>query len=218
MALRLRYEIDTPARIREHLHLVDGAGYFFFPGASASQGTPVVLEIGFSATDQSALLRGHVWARPSPAGTWLELSRAAQCLDKLESSPRADLRIASDQLVLAKASGAGALLCRLREVSMGGARLAASAADLAAAGAHIKIALPEAGPAGGQMEAFGRLVWTSEGEAGVEWIRGDLASRAAVRRLLEIAGQDWETARAEAHSSSCRCMQKRAAPPVLLLG
>jgi PilZ domain-containing protein len=217
MALRLRYEIDTPARLREHLHLVDGAGYFFFPGVGAAQKTRVVLEISFTATDQSALLRGHVWARPAVGGVWLELRHAAQCLDRLEASPRNELRIASDQLVLAQCAGSPAMLCRLCDVSPGGARLAADTADLGAVGTRVRVALPEAGPTGAQLEAFGRLVWAGEGQVGVEWIRGDLASRAAVRRMLEMGEQDWECARSAAHSQGCRCM-RRQTPRVLLLG
>ena len=217
MALRLRYETDTPQRLREHLHLVEGAGYFFFPGADGAEETPVVLEIAFTAADQNALLRGKVWARPAAGGVWLELAGAARCLEKLESAPRADLRIASDDLVLVEGFGQPALLCRLRDVSAGGARLGAPAQDLGPVGARVRIALPEAGPSGAQLEASGRLVWAGEAEAGVEWSRGDLASRAAVRRLIDLAGQDWETARVAAHSANCRCM-RRTLPRVMLLG
>lgn len=219
MGLRLRYEIDTPRRLREHLHLVDGAGYFFFPGAAAAEGTAAVLEIAFTARDQNALLRGQVWASPATGGVWLELPRAAKCLDKLESAPRADLRLASDDLVLAEAQGQPALLCRLRDVSAGGARILAAAGDLGAVGNRVRVALPEAGRSGAQLEAFGRVAWTGEGvgEVGLEWNRGDLASRAAVRRLIELAGQDWETARLLAHPQSCRCMHQLL-PRVVLLG
>lgn len=218
MALRLRYEIDTPRRLREHLHLVSGAGYFFFPGAAAPQGTPAVLELTFTGSGQSALLRGFVWTRPSAGGIWLELSGAERFLEQVESAPRADARAASEQLVLAQGAGQSALLCRLRDVSAGGARLTAAAGDLGADGTRVRVTLPEAGPLGGQLEAFGRLVWTGKGEAGVEWIRGDLASRAAVRRLLELAEEEWEGARSAAHPGNCRCMKQSAVPSVLLLG
>ena len=218
MGLRLRYEIDTPRKLREHLHLVDGAGYFFFPDVTAARETPVVLEISFTATDLSALLRGKVWARPAQNGVWLELEHAAQCLAKAESAPRRGVRIASNQLVLAEGAGHPALLCRLRDVSADGARLAASPEFLGQTDARVSITLPEAGPAGAQLQAFGRLAWAGEGEVGVEWNRGDLASRAAVRRLMESAQEEWESARTASHQRNCRCMGRVGAPEVLLLG
>jgi hypothetical protein len=220
MALRLRYEIDTPRRLRDHVHFVDGAGYFFYPGAVAAKGTLAVVEVTFTASDHTALLRGWIWARPSSGGIWLELNGAKDCLDRLEQSPpRSEVRVASDQLVLLEGAGLPAILCRLREVSGGGVRLAAMPADAGAPGQRVKVTLPEAGPAGGQLEAFGRVSWTGDGEVGVEWIRGDLASRAAVRRMVQIAEEEWEGARTAAHSRTCRCMKERTAlPEVMLLG
>ena len=214
MALRLRYEIDTPVRLQEHLHLVDGAGYFFFPEASAPEGSAALLHVTFTGGAESALLRAQVWARPSNRGVWLEIPGAARFL----ASPSRPVRVATGQLILAEGAGQPALLCRLRDVSESGARLGAAKSDLGELGSRVRITLPEAGPLGGQLEAFGRLAWAGEGEAGVEWMRGDLASRAAVRRLLELVEEEWEGARAASHSRGCRCMKTSAIPEVLLLG
>lgn len=214
MALRLRYEMDTPDRLREHLHLVDGAGYFFFPEASAAEGTTALLQVTFTGGAEGALLRGQVWARPANGGVWLEIPGAARWM----ASPSRPARVATEQLILAEGAGQPALLCRLRDVSESGARLSAAGSDLGEVGARVRITLPEAGPLGGQLEAFGRLAWAGEGEAGVEWMRGDLASRAAVRRLLELAEEDWEGVRTASHSRGCRCMKTSALPEVLLLG
>ena len=218
-ALKLRYEIDTPQRLREHLHLVGGAGYFFFPAAAADPGAPVALELSFGAREQTASLRGSVWARPAAGGVWLELPRAASCLEHLsQDAPRASPRTGTDQLVLAEPRGLPALLCRLIDVGEGGARLTAAAGDVGETGHELRIALPEAGPGGVQLEAFGRVAWAGAGEVGVIWDRGDLASRAAVLRLLQLAEEEWEHARTAAHAPSCRCMRKPGAPSVLLLG
>jgi PilZ domain len=207
MALRLRYQIDSPRRLREHVHLVDGAGYFFFPGAVAPKGTLAALEIDFGCTTQVALLRGWVWARSSSGGLWLELSGAQRCLEKLnEELSRCETRLASDQLVLAEPESLPALLCRLRDVSEGGARLAAMPADAGAVGHRIRVALPEAGPGGVQLEAYGRVVWAGEGQAGVAWDGKDLATHMAVRRLLRGAQHEWEDARTAVHPSTCRCL------------
>ena len=216
MGLRLRYEIDTPRRLREHVHLVDGAGYFFFAGAAASQGTPVLLEVVFTGTDEATHLRGWVWANPSSGGIWLELPQARRVLEKLEAGPRGDRRVPTEQLVLVEGAGMSGLLCRLRDVGEGGARLCADLKDLGEG--RVRVALPEAGPSGGQLEAFGRVAWSRHGEVGIEWNRGDLASRAAVRRLQQVADEEWEGARTAAHAAGCRCNKDHKLPPVLLLG
>jgi hypothetical protein len=218
MELRLRYQIDSPGRLREHVHLVDGAGYFFFPEAIAPKGTLASLEIDFSSTAQVALMRGWVWARASGGGLWLELAGAQRCLDKLEGGPeRAEPRLASDQLVLAEPEGLPALLCRLRDISAGGACLAAMPSDAGTPGQRMRVKLPEAGPSGEQLEARGRVQWGGGAEVGVEWDGNDLASRAAVHRLLRTARREWEYAKTALHPSTCRCLG-RCAPTVVLLG
>ena len=219
MALRLRYQIESPRRLREHVHLVDGAGgtgYFFFAGAVAPKGALASLEIDFSSSSQVALLRGWVWARSHGGGLWLELAGAERCLEKLESSlERSRARLASDQLVLAAADGLAALLCRLRDVSDAGARVAALPTDAGVPGQQVRIALPEAGPDGSQLEARGRVVWTEQGEVGLQWTRTDAASRTAIRSLVRNAERDWESAQVGVHPKSCRCA---GGPEVVLLG
>ena len=220
MALRLRYQIESPRCLREHVHLVDGsggAGYFFFPGAVAPKGTLASLEVDFIGSAQVALLRGWVWAR-SHFGAWLELTDAQKCLQKLEQSPsRRGARLASDQLVLAEPEGMAALLCRLRDVSEQGARLAAMPADAGVRGQHVRIALPEAGPSGEQLEAYGRVVWAEEGEVGLAWDGTDAISRAAVRCLVHHAEREWQDAQVGVHPRACRCSEA-VTPEVVLLG
>jgi hypothetical protein len=219
MALRLRYEIDTPSRLFEHIHFVDGSGYFYFPDAVSPQGVPVCLWVDFMATGQAALWRGWVWARPE-GGLWLELPGVSRSLAQMEkSTPRLHPRIASEQLVLAEARYRPAMLCRLRDVSLGGARLAAMPADAGTVGAPIRIALPEASAAGTQLEALGRVVWVSAAEVGVRWNVTDASSREAVARLVEIADEEWISARFAAHPRTCRCAGKEpVAPDLLRLG
>jgi PilZ domain-containing protein len=217
MALRLRYQIDSPRHLRAHVHLVDGAGYFFFPKAVAPKGSLATLEVDFFSSTQAALLRGWVWARSAGGGLWLELAGAQRCLDKLENAPaRSDFRLASDQLVLAEPEGMPALLCRLRDISEGGGRLAAMPADAGRANQHIRVALPEAGRGGQQLEAIGRIVWTDQGEVGLQWSAGDVATRAAVQRLVQQAKREWENAEVGVHPRTCRCGGGSALRVVLL--
>lgn len=215
-ALKLRYDTARPELLREHLHLVDGAGYFFFPTVTAPCGTKVVLQVVFSAIEERLLLRGTVWSRPLPGGVWIELPHARECLQRLAAATRETVRLATDRLVLIEPRDLPGLLCRLADVSEGGARLSACANDLGFEGLELHVALPEAGPAGGRLEAYGRVAWARDGDVGVAWDRRDLASRAAVLRLLQTAEDDWETAQNSAHPPGCRCTN--AQRHVLLLG
>lgn len=219
MALRLRYQIDSPRRLREHVHLVDGAGYFFFPGAVAPKGTLASLEIDFTVNAQVAVMRGWVWARSSGGGLWLELAGAQRCLDKLDvEAVRCEMRLASDQLVLAEPKGLPGLLCRLRDVSPSGARLAAMPADAGAPGQRMRVRLPEAGASGLQLLASGSVVWTGQGEVGIRWDRDDDATGDAVRRMLQTARNEWEDAKTALHPATCRCLGHPCPGAVVLLG
>lgn len=215
--LKLRYDAGRREFLRAHVHLVDGAGYFFFPALSAPCGTKAVLQVGFGSSDERVLLRGTVWSKAAPGGVWLELPRAAGCLQRLSTGvARKTPRAASEQLVLVEPIGRAGLLCRLADVSEGGARLAACGNDFGCEGQELRIALPEAGPQGGQLEAYGRVAWARDGDVGVVWDRRDLASRAAVRRLLQIAEDEWDTAQTAVHPASCRCT--KTPRRVVLLG
>jgi hypothetical protein len=220
MALRLRYRIESPRAMREHLHFVDGTGYFFFPAALAPKGTLASLQVDFWLTNQVMLLRGWVWARSTGAGIWLELAGAERALRRIENAPkRSEVRVGSEQLVLVEADGLAALLCRLRDVSEGGARLAALPADAGEPGQRVRVALPEAGASGAQLEAYGRVAWAQQGEVGLAWEQEDALSRAAVRRLLQHATEEWEEASTSEHSRRCRCAAGSAeVRPLVLLG
>jgi hypothetical protein len=219
-ALKLRYDTARPDSLRDHVHLVDAAGYFFFPTVAAPCGTSAVLQVvftGLGVPDERLLLRGTVWSRSVPGGVWLELPHGRECLRRLAAGgTRGSPRLATDQLVLLEPRNRPGLLCRLLEVSEGGARLAGCANDLGGEGLPLRVALPEAGPSGGRLEAYGRVAWARDGDVGVVWDRRDLASRAAVLRLLQTAEDEWEVAQNAMHPTDCRCAsgQRR----VLLLG
>ena len=84
--------------MEEHLHLVEGAGYFFFPEVSAAEGTKAFLHVSFTGGAESVLLRAQVWARPSNGGVWLEIRGAALWM----TSGTRPARIATEQLILAE--------------------------------------------------------------------------------------------------------------------
>lgn len=213
-AIRLRYRIENAQQLREHFHLVDGAAYFFFPDrrASAPQGMVALLEVDFSASDESMVLRGLVWSRPASGGLWLELPDAARALDRLERAPheRENRRLGSDHLVVAQAEGHPALLCRLRDLSAGGARIAGT---IGQPGDRVRVASAD----DESLIMNGTVIWSGPGATGIAWDRADLRTRSNLLRLLEDEDDEWTAARSEAHPASCRCGQ-RAARPIVLLG
>ena len=214
--IRLRYRIEDARRLREHLHLVDGAGYFFFPDrrAIAPIGMLALLEIDFGDSDESTVLRGLVWSRPATGGLWLELPGAARALDKLERGvrPREHRRLGTEQLVVVQAEGQPELLCRLRDLSAGGARIAGAAGQ---PGDSVRVSTPD----GEELSMTGTVAWAAGGMSGLVWDRGDLRTRLNVLKLLQAEDDEWTDARSEAHPASCRCVQReKARQPIVLLG
>ena len=213
--IRLRYRIENAQRKREHLHLVDGVGYFFFPDRRviAPSGTLALLELDFSDSDESVVLRGLVWSRPATGGLWLELPNAKRAIDQLgRLHLRENRRLGTQQLVVVQAEGQPALLCRLRELSTGGARIAGDAGD---PGDAVSISTADGEP----LAMTGTVVWAAGGVAGVVWDRSDLRTRENVLELLRAEDDEWTEARSETHPASCRCGQRETAQrPLLLLG
>jgi hypothetical protein len=201
--VRLRYRIDSARLLREHVHFADGVGYFFFPDKqlATGPGTGALLEIELVETGDAVLLRGIVWTRAATGGLWLELPGAARALARLERAAwRGDRRIATAQLVLLESS-ARPLLCRLSDLSLGGARIAAEAWDFGARGEPVRVSSPEGdGPI-----AQARVVWAANGQLGLAWLRDDLPTRALALKLLQAADDEWESAPTATHARGCRC-------------
>lgn len=216
--VRLRYRIDNARLLREHVHFVEGVGYFFFPDKrqATEPGTAALLEIELVETGDALLLRGFVWARAATGGIWLELPEAARALARVERvAYRGDRRIATAQLVLLESS-ARPLLCRLSDLSLGGARIAAEAWDFGARGEPVRVSSPEGdGPV-----ARGHVVWAANGLLGLAWVRDDLPTRALALKLLQAADDEWESAPTATHARGCRCgdaERQRAVQPQSLL-
>ena len=212
--IRLRYRIENAQLMREHLHLVDGVGYFFFPDrrAVAPDGMLALLEVDFSDSDESLVLRGLVWSRPATGGVWLELPRAGRAVERMDRAhPRENRRLGTERLVVAQAEGQSPLLCRLRDLSVGGARIAGAAGD---PGDAVSVSTADGEP----LSMTGTVVWATNDATGIAW-DCDLRTRTDVVRLLEAEDDEWTRARCEVHPSSCRCGQRgKAIQPILLLG
>lgn len=216
--IRLRYRIDNPRMLRNHIHLVDGAGYFFYPDRRVATSAAIVahLELEFAESDDSTFVRGLIWAR-SEAGLWIEIPDAEGMIERIERQPtREHRRIGTEQLVVLETPANGKILCRIRDLSLGGARIAAAFGSIGEAGDLVTITLPDDGD---ERSARARLVWSENGCVGLEWIRADLVTRSTVVRLVEEADGEWEAARTATHPPRCRCAGGSGMPaPILLLG
>ena len=76
----LRYRFADLSQLQNHLHVVDLSVLFFYrePKLELAGGARVVLEFGFTNTEQVSTLRGTVLARidGGMAGLWLEFPDA----------------------------------------------------------------------------------------------------------------------------------------------
>jgi hypothetical protein len=97
---------------------------------------------------------------------------------------RSHLRSASDHLALVHRRGHGQVLCRLRDLAEGGARICLSPGDTAPVGTALEVVLLEAGLSGADLTINGRIAWVSGGELGLRWEALPGESLRALRRLL----------------------------------
>ena len=113
---------------------------------------------------------------------------------------------------IVQAEGQPALLCRIRELGAGGARIAGA---VGAAGDTVQVSPPDRDP----LLMTGTVVWSAAGETGLAWDSGDLRTRTNLIEVLQAEDDERTEARSEAHPASCRCGQRRRAQqPLLLLG
>src|SRR5512132_3479563 len=73
----MRYRFDSPAQARYHVHVVEGRQLLFFPDMflDVRERQPVLIELQFTDSEQSLIVRGEVHSIETGAmrGAWLEL-------------------------------------------------------------------------------------------------------------------------------------------------
>ena len=187
---RMRFE--EVAQLRNHLHLIDGRTLLFCrdPGRILHAGYPVTVELLVTRGGLVATLSGIVAMRVGEAwsaGAWL-LFNGTKLARKLEAdgsglSARQQPRFACEFRAEVNYLGA-TFLCRIEDVSAGGARLG-NAAGLCP-GMEIEVRVRGAGP--DVPDGVGRaIVVRANGvDAGVQFLRSDQATRQACMRLFDV--------------------------------
>jgi hypothetical protein len=199
----LRFHFDDVHQLGEHLHVASGRSLVFFgsPQPLLQRGDRVLLElIWVTGSEQQAVLRGIVRNRVEGRGVWLEfpdekLARRAAAQGTLAG--RRQHRLPVDLMVEVKPRHGPALVGRLLDVSMEGARVV----GIQRLNEGAEIELQELVPV---RPALGRARVVRPGaEAAVRFLRRDASSRVAVSKLFESARQAWAQVNELTHPRSC---------------
>ncbi len=216
---RMRFE--ELAQLRNHLHLFDGRTLLFCrdPRRILQAGSPVTVELLVTRGRLAATLSGTVLTRVGEgtrsSGAWLLFSdtKLARRLEADGSglSARQQPRFACDFLAEVNYLGAP-VLCRIEDVSAGGARLG-DAAGLCP-GMEIEVRVRGAGP--DVPDSVGRaiVVRASGADAGVRFLRSDQATRQACTRLFDAVQKQRAAAPELMHLPVC-CQGGRFLEPPL---
>jgi hypothetical protein len=204
----MRYRFDTVGQARQHVHVREGRQLLFFPAPSLGirDGEPVLLEVSFTTSEQTLIVRGEVHSLETGnlRGAWLELYgiRLFEGMQIACGFPRrAHRRLPSDTLVRAEQPGrpAPASMARLADVSAGGARIV-SAGEGWSVGGAILITEMSGGPS-----LRGKVIRARGGEVAIHFQHSDATTRRNAIRLFEEAVQRWNAAGDTRHPAACGC-------------
>ena len=205
--LRLRQWFDEAAQLQHHFHRRDGDEVLFFAGPNLCTGAAVLLEVAFRDSDQVCGLRGRV-AKPDQSGlpgSWLSFAGSEVIrglIDAAATRRRRGQRVPTELVINARA-GPTVFICKLVDVSSGGARLS-GLRGVVRPGIELDLSLFGKSPALGRIDGAS-LMWVSGSDAGVRFHRASPEARQAVSRLVAEARQGWATAVEAAHPVQCRC-------------
>jgi len=204
----LRYRFDGYAQARLHVRMAQGRQFLFWPDplAHLRGGQPVLLEICFADSEESAYTPSQVYAARD-GGVWLELfsPRLLREIQAAVASPRrAQRRFATGLLARMVRPGSRASITRISDLGSGGARLMGSSLGWRV-GETVLLQEMDTGA-----QARARVVWSRFGETGVEFDRADPATRQGVSRLVELCAARSRQALELRHPVCCACI--RGAP------
>lgn len=205
-AARLRYRFDSTDQLKRHFHQQEGRVMLFFPGGALAEGQPLVLDVSLTNSDQTCSLRGRALGNEQGRvpGVWLEFSLAGLVAGLAEASRshrRRHRRLPCDLMLTLLLPG-GPELCRMTDLSLGGARLAGFKTRVAP-GAEAR--LTPFGQVAQTPLDTGRVCWARPGDLGLRFQRADGQARAAVARLVESVQEEWRDALEAAHPAVCAC-------------
>jgi hypothetical protein len=200
---RLRYRFSDIAQARAHLHDCEGRDLFFVRDEKLRflPDAPICIALTFDTGDVSRLLHGRVAEAVDGKGTWLEIldTRPLRELSATEAVRRS-IRMGCDAAIEARASDQIAS-GRMLDLSPGGARLCGI--ERFAPGDHVELRLLSGDRLTFHDLSYAHVVWTENGEIGVQFDRADSVGRHAVARLLAETEDLWAQAWEGVHPREC---------------
>jgi len=206
--LRMRFE--ELAQLRNHLHLFDGRTLLFCrdPKRILQARYPVTVELlvtrGGLATTLSGTVLTRVGEGTPSSGAWLVFSdtKLARRLAAAGSGlpARQQPRFACDFLAEVNYLDTP-FLCRIEDVSVGGARLGGAAG--LCPGMEIEVRVRGAGPGLPNRVVRAIVMRASGPDAGVRFLRSDDATRQACTRLFDAVQKQWAAAPELLHMPVC---------------
>jgi len=216
----LRYRFDSVDQVSRHFHVAAGRVVFFFPTLLQLQpGDPVILEVTFTASEQTCSVQGSVIGTEAGTsiGWWLEFTahRLVSGLQSAAAAPkRHHRRFPVEVLVNVDRAEGMPVIAKLVDVSTGGARLAGLSLR-AAVGDTVRLST-FSNESGRRPLAAAHVSWIRNGEAGLEFRRPQPSERAAIAALVEQARQKLASAYEVSHPAACKCVEGHAVlePPM----
>lgn len=200
---RLRYRFSHIAQARAHLHEQEGRSLFFVREEKLCflLEAPICIALAFDSGDVTRLLHGRVAEAVDGKGTWLEIldTRPLREISATEAVRRS-IRMGCDAAIEVRSEGRIAS-GRMLDLSPGGARLCGL--EGFAAGKHVELRLLSPDRLTFHDLSYAHVVWTSNGEMGVQFDRTDSVGRHAVARLLAETEDSWASAWEGVHSREC---------------
>lgn len=205
----LRYRFDSGQQVRHHFHASGGRAVLFYPAPVPLQpGEPVILDVGFTASDQHCAVRGSVLGcEIGGGGSWLEFGGSGVASDLTRAAAarlRRHRRFLSGTVLRVRCGDDGPVMARLVDVSLGGARVAGATFNSLPG---EKVWLSALSAAAAPAVIAGRMAWSRGNEAGVEFSHLSPVNRAAVAALVDEARQRAGAAHEALHPVICRCAQ-----------
>jgi hypothetical protein len=202
----MRYRFDTVGQARQHVHVREGRQLLFFHSAShdVRDGQPILLEVSFTTSEQTLIVRGEVHSLETGTlrGAWLELY-GIRLLEGMQIAcgfpRRTHRRLPADILVRAEQADRPASMARLADVSAGGARI------VSAGGKWLEGEEILSTEMSGGTPLRGKVIRTRGGEVAIHFQRSDATTRRNAVRLFEEAMQRWSEARDTRHPAACGC-------------
>ncbi|TMA29560.1 MAG: PilZ domain-containing protein [Deltaproteobacteria bacterium] len=214
----LRHRFSSVEQLKAHLHAVDGRSLLFFrdPTLMLAPGAPVLLEMVFAQSEQTRVVRATLVARAEGQGLWLAMpnTRFAREVHDRGLVPRRWRRLGADRPMRVRWPDGAEQMVTLLDLSIAGARIGGGLSRALEPGTEgdLRLASPEIGLSPDLGRAT--VVWSQDGEAGLQFDRASTTCRVSVGRLFQLLQQEWEKARSVDHVHGCCAGGALLEPPL----